>query len=102
MDTATRAWQKPELTYQLKLSYHVLENMKVTGLLLGQSKMYALYQGEKTVDAWMDFNLMIDYHLSKNLGVYLNFNNIFSNEYQLWYGYPVQGFGVMGGVHFAF
>jgi len=102
MDTATRAWQKPEFSYQLKVSYEVLENLKVTGLLLGQSKMYALYQVEKTVDAWMDFNLMLDYHLSKNLGVFLNINNIFSNEYQLWYGYPVQGFGVMGGLHFAF
>jgi len=102
MDTATRAWQKPEFTYQFKLSYHVLENLKLTALLLGQSKMYALYQGEKTVDGWLDLNLMIDYHLTKNLGFFLNGTNLLSNEYQLWYGYPVQSMGIMGGVHFAF
>lgn len=102
MDTTTRAWHKPELSYDLGVSYYVLENLKVTGLLIGQSKMYNLYEGEKPVEPWMDFSLMADYYLSKNLGFFLNVNNIFSNEYEVWYGYPVQSIGVMGGVHFAF
>jgi len=102
LDTSTRAWQKPEFLYELGVSYYVMENLKVTGLLIGQSKMYALYQGEKMVDQWMDFNLITDYHISKNLGLFLNVTNIFSNQYQIWYGYPVQGIGVLGGVHFSF
>ena len=102
MDTASRAWQKPELTYKLAVSYYVLENLKVTGLLLGQSKMYALYEGEKVVDPWMDFSLLADYHLTKKLGFFLNATNIFSSQYEVKYAYPVQGFGIMGGVHFAF
>lgn len=102
MDTATRAWQKPEFLYELGVSYYVLENLKVTALLIGQSEMYALYDGEKVIEPWMDFSFMADYHLSKNLGFFLNVSNIFSNQYQIWYGYPVQSFGVMGGVHFAF
>ena len=102
MDTATRAWQKPEILYELGVSYYVLENLKVTALLIGQSEMYALYDGEKLVDPWMDLSFMIDYHLTKNLGFFLNATNIFSNQYQIWYGYPVQSFGIMGGVHFSF
>ncbi len=102
MDTASRAWQKPEFLYELGVSYYVLENLKITGLLIGQSKMYAFYDGEKVVEPWMDFSFIADYHLSKNLGFFLNFSNIFSDQYEVWYGYPVQSFGVMGGVHFAF
>lgn len=102
MDTATRAWQKPSFVYKLKVGYYVLENLKVTGLLLGQSKMYNLYQGEKTVEPWMDFSLMADYHLNKDLGFFLKVTNIFSDQYHVWYGYPVQSIGFMGGVHFAF
>ncbi len=102
MDTATRAWQKPEFLYELGVSYDILENLKVTGLFIGQSKMYALYQGEKVVDSWVDFSILANYHLSKDLGFFLNFSNIFSNQYHIWYGYPVQSFGLMAGVHFAF
>ena len=102
MDTAIRAWQKPEFLYELGVSYYVLENLKVTALLIGQSEMYALNDGEKVVEPWMDFSIIADYHLSKNLGFFLNVSNIFSNQYQIWYGYPVQSFGLMGGVHFAF
>lgn len=102
MDTAMRAWQKPELTFRMAVSYYVLENLKITGLLVGQSKMYALYDGEKVVDPWMDFSLLTDYHLTKKLGVFLNVTNIFSSQYEVKYAYPVQGFGIMGGVHFAF
>jgi hypothetical protein len=102
MDTASRAWQKPEFLYELGISYYVLENLKVTGVLQGQSKMYALYNGENIVEPWMDFSMMVDYHLKKNLGFFVNFSNIFSDQYYIWYGYPVQSFGVLGGVHFSF
>jgi hypothetical protein len=102
MDTASQAWQKPNLIYKLKVGYYVLENLKVTGLLLGQGKMYNWYQGEKTVEPWMDFSLMADYHLNKNLGFFVKATNIFSDQYMVWYGYPVQSIGFMGGLHFAF
>jgi len=102
MDTASRAWQKPSLLYKFKVGYYVLENLKVTGLLMGQGKMYHLYQGEQAMDPWMDLSLMADYHLTKNLGFFLNVTNIFSDEYRVWYNYPTQSIGFMGGLHFSF
>jgi len=102
MDTASRAWQKPNILYKLKASYYVLENLKVTGLLLGQGKMYNWHKGEKTVEPWMDFSLMADYQLNKNLGFFIKATNIFSDQYMVWYNYPVQSIGFMGGLHFAF
>lgn len=102
MDTASRAWQKPNLLYKLNVSYYVLENLKVSGLLLGQGKMYNWYKGEQTVEPWMDFSLMADYHLNKNLGFFIKATNIFSDQYMIWYNYPVQSIGFMGGLHFSF
>lgn len=102
MDTATRAWQKPAFLYKLKVGYYVLENLKVSALLMGQTKMYNLYQGEQAMDPWMDLSLMADYHLTKNLGFFLNVTNIFSDEYRVWYNYPTQSIGFMGGLHFSF
>lgn len=102
MDTATRAWQKPTMLYKFKVGYYVLENLKVSALLMGQGKMYNLYQGEQAMDPWMDLSLMADYHLTKNLGFFLNVTNIFSDEYRIWYNYPTQSIGFMGGLHFSF
>lgn len=102
MDTASRAWQKPSLLYKFKVGYYVLENLKVSTLLMGQGKMYHLYQGEQAMDPWIDLSLMADYHLTKNLGFFLNVTNIFSDEYRVWYNYPTQSIGVMGGLHFSF
>ncbi len=102
MDTATQAWQKPSLIYKLKVGYYVLENLKVTGLILGQGKMYNWHQGTQTVEPWIDFSLMADYHLNKNLGFFVKATNIFSDQYMVWYGYPVQSIGFMGGLHFSF
>jgi len=102
MDTASRAWQKPNLLYKFSVGYYALENLKVTALLLGQGKMYNWYQGEQTVEPWMDLSLMADYSLNKNLGFFVRATNIFSDQYMLWYNYPVQSIGFMGGLHFAF
>lgn len=102
MDTASRAWQKPNMLYKLSVGYYVLENLKVTALLLGQGKMYNWYQGEQTIEPWMDLSLMADYSLNKNLGFFLRATNIFSDQYMLWYNYPVQSIGFMGGLHFSF
>jgi len=102
MDTASRAWQKPLFNYKLKASYFIFENIKVTGLIIGQASMYNLYQGEQKVKPWVDVSLLSTYYLNKQLGFFLNINNILAQNYQLWYGYPVQGISIMGGVSFAF
>lgn len=102
MDTASRAWQKPAVLYKMKMGYYVLENLKVSALLMGQTKMYNLYHGEQAMDPWMDLSLMADYHLTKNLGFFFNVTNIFSDEYRVWYNYPTQSIGFMGGLHFSF
>ena len=102
MDTATRAWHKPAFSSKLKISYYALENLKLTALLIGQSKMYNLYEGEKQVDAWFDMSFKADYHFKRTLAFFLTVSNILSNNYELWYAYPTQSIGVMGGVSLAF
>ncbi|OYT16345.1 MAG: hypothetical protein B7C24_08230 [Bacteroidetes bacterium 4572_77] len=101
MDTVAQAWQKPAFTSKLKISYHLLENLKLSALLIGQSKMYNYYKGEQTVNPWFDMSFKANYHWKRTLAFYLTVSNVLSNNYEIWYGYPVQSIGIMGGVSLA-
>ncbi|HEY5368533.1 MAG TPA: hypothetical protein VIJ75_06015 [Hanamia sp.] len=45
-----------------------------------------------------DLSAGAEYQVTKKIGVWLDFDNLFNNKYQRWYNYPVYGFQVIGGV----
>lgn len=53
------------------------------------------------LDAYVDANLGIEYRYTKDLSAFLRFNNLINSRYQRWYGYPVQGFQVLGGLTYS-
>ncbi len=50
----------------------------------------------------LDLGFKADYILSKNVSVFLKFNNVLSNNYQLYLNYPVRGFQGMAGISCTF
>ncbi|MCP4441194.1 MAG: hypothetical protein GY810_19995 [Aureispira sp.] len=44
-----------------------------------------------------DFSFGATYHFTKNIGLFVDVNNIINNKNQRWYRYPQVGFNVMGG-----
>ncbi len=50
----------------------------------------------------VDLNLGAEFDVAKNVKLWLQFNNLFNNEYQRWNQYPVLGFQAVGGVIFKF
>ncbi|MDI9357986.1 MAG: hypothetical protein QM528_03450 [Phycisphaerales bacterium] len=65
----------------------------------------ALYQQAKNntyttarLGAAADMNIGLSYQIIKNLGVWVQLNNIFNNQYQRWNQYTVLGFNVLGGL----
>jgi hypothetical protein len=50
----------------------------------------------------VDLNLGAEFEVYKNVKLWLQFNNLFNNEYQRWNQYPVLGFQAIGGVIFKF
>ena len=49
-----------------------------------------------------DLNFTAAYNLNDTFGAYLKFTNILSRGQDLWYGYPMQRFGFMGGININF
>jgi hypothetical protein len=47
-------------------------------------------------------NLTGDYALTETLSAYLKLNNILFRHYELYYGYPLQGFQALAGISFTF
>jgi hypothetical protein len=45
-----------------------------------------------------DISLGADYFLTKNIGLFLHLNNLATNKYRRWYGYPGFGLNVLGGI----
>jgi hypothetical protein len=45
----------------------------------------------------VDLNLGAEYRITKNISVWVNFNNMAAWRYNRWYNYPTQQFNVLGG-----
>ena len=58
-------------------------------------------QTAKTSAAF-DLNIGAEYKVLSKLNVYLDFNNLFNNQYQRWNQYNVLGFNIVGGVVYSF
>ncbi len=52
--------------------------------------------------AAFDLNIGAEYKVLNKLNVYLDFNNLFNNQYQRWNQYKVLGFNIVGGVVYSF
>ncbi|MDR2652110.1 MAG: hypothetical protein LBC68_07320 [Prevotellaceae bacterium] len=49
-----------------------------------------------------DASLKSTYTFKPNFSAYLTINNLLFQQYEIWYGYPVQTFNIMAGVSFMF
>jgi len=57
-----------------------------------------------TLKPYIDLNVHASYAFAnvKGLKVFLELNNIFGNQYEVWNYYPVRGFQILGGVSYSF
>ena len=52
--------------------------------------------------AYLDMRLGAEYRYNKNLSAYFNVTNLLSQNYQIWYGYPVQQIRFLLGISYRF
>jgi hypothetical protein len=97
------AWHKPKYKLGLSGYYNIYNKIALSSdlYLLGGIKGL---MGERTVelDKIIDLNIKMDYLFSERFAAFLSFNNIFSENYQLYLNYPTQGLLVMGGISYSF
>ncbi|MCD6179777.1 MAG: hypothetical protein J7K39_07720, partial [Bacteroidales bacterium] len=103
MTNEIQAWYKPRWSGRIVADYWLYDNLKLKMALKGQSSVWAndgLNVHE--LDSWFDLSLGANYYFNKELNAFISLNNILSQNYELWYNYPVKGFGAMVGVSYAF
>ncbi len=84
--------------------YKILKDLYLKGDIYFWNGSYYRVQTIQTdkLSAAFDCNLGAEYKVLKKLNVYLDFNNLFNNQYQRWNQYNVFGFNVVGGVVYSF
>lgn len=106
---AKKAWGRPTFTFELNADVKPIDK-----LLLSLNYMYA--GGRKTffvsnfatvsevlkMKDINELNFRGEYQLTDWLSINARLNNILFQKYELQYGYPLQGFNVLGGLNFKF
>ena len=116
LESQEYAWQLPVIETGLKVKYNL--GNKLTGRLdftyLGDR--YALLQNvnnpttlqqeivstKQKLRGIPDLNLGVDYHYTRQLGAFVQFNNILVQRYYWFSQYPIQRFNLMAGIKFLF
>ncbi|MBI3134616.1 MAG: hypothetical protein HYZ14_08100 [Bacteroidetes bacterium] len=104
------AWHLPTYAFTLRGNYNLFEKIYVKAdfvLKGGRTSPFGLFDSDATtanadLGVMADANLHAEYRYSKRLSAFIQFNNLAAQRYQKWYGYPVQGFQIMGGLTFGF
>lgn len=114
MKTELRAWYKPQLMMSLSGNYNLREKLviKVDLFYIGDqfAKTFVndttIATNKKVVARELkgvfDANLGAEYRYNKNLGFFINFNNITNYRYYRWMNYPTQKFSFMAGLSYSF
>lgn len=114
MKTELRAWYKPQVQLTLSGNYNLKDKFSIKVDLFYIDNQFAktfvndttLATGKKIVAKELkgifDANLSAEYRYTKNLGFFINFNNIANYRYYRWMNYPTQRFSLMAGLSYSF
>lgn len=94
------AWQLPNLEVNISAKYQLIKGLRLKGeLFMAGGATYRNTLGEvETQKALLDLSFGGEYQITKNLGVFLDVNNLTGSNYQRWHRYPQYGLNFMGGV----
>lgn len=98
-----KAWNLPGFEVDLRADYKASESLKFTlnYYLAGQRQSY--FNNENVdMNNINDLNLGVIYKINDSFSVHARGNNVLSQKYDIWYGYPAQGFNALGGFTFSF
>ncbi len=113
LENEERAWHRPIFETEFHGWYDIQDKFTVEARVRYLARRYArssvkLGESEPVNDVhivdlqgFVDANLGFEYRYTKDLSAFIRFNNLLNSRYQRWYGYPVQGFQVLGGLTYS-
>lgn len=103
------AWHRPTYKVTGETSVNVSDKFLLEVNLIAQGGMKAYdvltdVASERivTLDPAFDLNVRTEYLFSESFSIFAHFNNITSNQYPLFFNYPVRGFQGLGGITWSF
>lgn len=104
-DSQPEAWHRPGYRLNISGSYSLQDKIIVSTDVIALGNIRArdpITQQTVKLDPAFDLNFRTEYFISETFSVFLDFNNITSNAYQVYLNYPVRRFQVMGGITWSF
>ncbi len=98
-----KAYNKPGIELDVQATWYATNSLKFTAgyYLLGDRWSY--FEGKEIeMGAINDLNVGAVYAISDAFSLNVKANNLLFQHYDIWYGYPAQGFNASGGFTFSF
>ena len=111
-----RAWNLPRATWNARATYSLIEGLNLTAAVTYIGERFSILTDgdygdtqpldngtyELSLPGYLDLNFSANYTYNDRIGGWLTLANIANAQYAEWGGFPVQGFQVLAGVHYAF
>ncbi len=101
-------WHKPAFTLGGDAYYNLSDKIIASASVLYSGKQYARITNEvntvtvKTLKAYADLGLGLEYRYTRSLSGFVNLNNLMGTRPYVWYNYPGYRFNLMAGVSYSF
>ncbi len=97
------AYNKPGFETDMRATLEIVSNLKLTLNYYFAGDRWTYFNNSNIkMDNINDLNLGGVYEISDSFSLNVKANNILSQKYDIWYGYPAQGINVAGGFTFKF
>lgn len=98
-----KAYNMPGFEADIRAAVELTGKLKLTADYYFAGDRWSYFNGENLeMDQINDLNAGALYKITDAFSVNARANNLFVRKYDLWYGYPAQGFNVSGGFTFRF
>lgn len=98
-----KAYNKPGLEADIRATFEAISNLKFTLNYYFAGDRWSYFNGANVqMDNINDLNAGAVYDINDSFAINLKANNLLFQKYDIWYGYPAQGFNAMGGFSFRF
>jgi len=105
MNELDQPWHRPNLKMSVLASYNLYEKLLLNTefMLLGGLKgLNQATDQSQALPLITDLSFKADYIFSPRFSTFLQFKNIFAQNYERYLNYPTRGFMVMGGITYSF
>ena len=101
--TDAKAYNQAGIDLDIRGTLEIIENMKLTLNYYFAGDRWSNYENNNIkMDNINDLNIGGIYDINERFSLNLKANNILSQKYDIWYGYPSQGINVAGGFTLKF